>query len=152
MLRAEQSAVRTLAEARDFSSPKRSDQLWCSSTLPYNGFQGSLRGWSCLGAKADHSPPSTAEVENEWSFISTLPPFLHGVYRDKFNFTFYALKGMPVGLRNRFAFFRDKSVVSAGNRTQFLWRPACILVIIPPGPSRLPPVNLCCTKIVSSWL
>jgi hypothetical protein len=32
----------------------------------------------------DHSPPSSAEVKNEWSYTSTSPPCLHSVDKDKF--------------------------------------------------------------------
>jgi hypothetical protein len=31
------------------------------------------------GREADHSPPSSAEVKNAWSYISTPPLRLHGV-------------------------------------------------------------------------
>jgi hypothetical protein len=31
------------------------------------------------GGEADHSPPSGAEVKNEWSYTSTHPIRLHGV-------------------------------------------------------------------------
>jgi hypothetical protein len=31
------------------------------------------------GREADHSPPSSAEVKNAWSYTSTLPVCLHGV-------------------------------------------------------------------------
>jgi hypothetical protein len=31
------------------------------------------------GCEADHSPPSSAEVKNEWSYNSTPPVRLHGV-------------------------------------------------------------------------
>jgi len=31
------------------------------------------------GLEADHSPPSSAEVKNAWSYISTSPIRLHGV-------------------------------------------------------------------------
>jgi len=40
------------------------------------------------GHEADHSPPSSAEIKNAWSCISTPPIRLHGValikYREKF--------------------------------------------------------------------
>jgi hypothetical protein len=32
-----------------------------------------------LGREADHSPPSSAEVKNSWSFTSNPPIHLHGV-------------------------------------------------------------------------
>jgi hypothetical protein len=31
------------------------------------------------GSEADHSPPSSAEVKNAWSYTSTPPIRLHGV-------------------------------------------------------------------------
>jgi hypothetical protein len=31
------------------------------------------------GREADHSPPSSAEVENAWSYTSTSPTRLHGM-------------------------------------------------------------------------
>jgi hypothetical protein len=33
---------------------------------------------SFLGDEADHSPPSSAEDKNAWSYTSTLPISLHG--------------------------------------------------------------------------
>jgi hypothetical protein len=39
-----------------------------------------------LGHKLNHSPPSSAEVKNEWSYTSTHPICLHG--KDKENLTF----------------------------------------------------------------
>lgn len=72
------------------------------------------------GGATDLSPPSTAEVENEWSFISTLPPFLQSVYRDKFSFTFYALWGMLVKLQNRSALFGDTSCLRWESNTIYL--------------------------------
>jgi hypothetical protein len=44
------------------------------------------------GREAGHSPPSSAEVKNAWSYTSTPPVRLHGVglvkHRDNFTFTF----------------------------------------------------------------
>jgi len=36
-------------------------------------------GLKQLGCEADHSPPSSAEVKNAWSYTSTLPVCLHGM-------------------------------------------------------------------------
>jgi hypothetical protein len=45
------------------------------------------------GHEVDHSPPSSAEVKNAWSYTSTPPICFHGVvlnkHRDSFTFTFY---------------------------------------------------------------
>jgi len=35
------------------------------------------------GREVNHSLPSSAEVKNEWSYVSTLPVHLHGVDREK---------------------------------------------------------------------
>jgi hypothetical protein len=35
-----------------------------------------------LGHEVDHSPPSSAEVKNAWSYTSTPPIRLHGVVLD----------------------------------------------------------------------
>jgi len=37
------------------------------------------------GLEADHSPPTSDEMKNEWSYASTTPTHLHGVYRDNFS-------------------------------------------------------------------
>jgi hypothetical protein len=39
------------------------------------------------GHEVDHSPPLIAKAKNKWSYISTPPTCLHGVYRH--NFTFF---------------------------------------------------------------
>jgi hypothetical protein len=39
------------------------------------------------GREADHSPPFGAEVNNKWSYTSTLPICLNGMYRDNFTFS-----------------------------------------------------------------
>ena len=44
---------------------------------------------------ADHSPPSSAEVKNEWGSTSTPPPVrLHGVVRDKF-YIYFMIETIP---------------------------------------------------------
>jgi len=44
------------------------------------GTRGALSlGVKQLGHEADHSPPSSAEVKNAWSYTSTQPICLHGV-------------------------------------------------------------------------
>jgi hypothetical protein len=46
----------------------------------------SFPGVKQQGREVNHSPPSSAEVKNEWSYTSTLPTCLHGVDRENFNF------------------------------------------------------------------
>jgi hypothetical protein len=43
------------------------------------------------GSEADHSPPSSAEVKNAWSYTSTPPIRLHGLVKHRDNFTFLPL-------------------------------------------------------------
>jgi hypothetical protein len=43
------------------------------------GTGGSFPGVKRPGRRADHSPPSSAEVKNAWSYTSTHPIRLHGV-------------------------------------------------------------------------
>jgi hypothetical protein len=51
-----------------------------ASSLLSNGYQGLFHlGEKRLGSDIDHSPPSSVEVKNEWSYTSILPVRLHGV-------------------------------------------------------------------------
>jgi hypothetical protein len=43
------------------------------------GTRGSFPWGKAAGCDADHSPPSSAEVKNAWSYTSTPPIRLHGV-------------------------------------------------------------------------
>jgi hypothetical protein len=69
------------------SSPQRPDRLWGPPSLLSNGHGGPFSG-----GKADHSPPSRAEVKNG----GTLPPLPHmssghtvKLIKHRENFTFY---------------------------------------------------------------
>ena len=48
------------------------------------------------GREADHSPPPSTEVKNQWSDTSTTPVCLRGVYRDKFTFQCYYKFQFPI--------------------------------------------------------
>jgi hypothetical protein len=63
-----------------FSSPLPGpDRLWDPPSLLPNGYQGYFPwGIKRQGREADHSPPSSAEVNNAWSYTSTPPIRLHG--------------------------------------------------------------------------
>jgi len=37
-----------------------------------------------MGPEVDHSPASSAEVKNEWSYTFTVCIWLNGMYRDNF--------------------------------------------------------------------
>ena len=43
------------------------------------------------GCQTDHSSPLSAEIKNEWKYISTPPIFRHDLYKKK-NFTFARLQ------------------------------------------------------------
>jgi len=71
---------------RLFSSLKCPDCLWgppASHSLGTGVLSWEQRGW---GVKVNHSPPSSTEVKNEWSYTSTPPICLHGMDREKFAF------------------------------------------------------------------
>jgi len=62
---------------------KHPDQLWGPSILLPNGYWR-LKQWGLV--RVDHSPPSRAEVMNEWSYTCNPPPAicLNGVDGDIF--------------------------------------------------------------------
>jgi hypothetical protein len=43
------------------------------------GTEGSYPGGKQPGCKADHLPPSSAEVKKVWSYTSTSPVHIHGM-------------------------------------------------------------------------
>jgi hypothetical protein len=45
-------------------------------------------------SEADHSPPSSAEVKNEWSYTSTVLICRHGANKHSFKLNFKTLKKM----------------------------------------------------------
>jgi hypothetical protein len=53
--------------------------------------RGSFLGGKWPGCDVDHSPSSKAEVKNEWSYTSTLPICLHGMYVDNFTLMYWSL-------------------------------------------------------------
>ena len=53
------------------------------------GFYSGKEPW--VGHEVDHLSPSSANVKNEWSYMSTASTCLHGVDRDNFTITFIIL-------------------------------------------------------------
>ena len=62
---------------RFISSPECSDRFW----IPPNVLEAPSIGVKWSGSEADQSPPSGAEVQNEWSWTST-HLIWHTMYRD----------------------------------------------------------------------
>jgi hypothetical protein len=71
-------------------SAKCPDWLWSLLSFLFSGYGGGGGGWwvKPLGYKANHSPPSNAEVKNEWTYTSTAPICLHVMYRGNVTFLF----------------------------------------------------------------
>jgi hypothetical protein len=57
--------------ARFFSSPRRPDRLCVAHPASYP----KVPGVNWPGREADHSPPTSAEVKNTWSYTFT-PPYV----------------------------------------------------------------------------
>jgi hypothetical protein len=82
---------------RQDEANSRFSQLWKASTkyldkchtcdttcLLFHGYRSSLPGVMRPGLDSGHSPPSSAEVKNEWNYTFTLPVRPHAASRDNF--------------------------------------------------------------------
>jgi hypothetical protein len=70
---------------RFFCSQKCPDQFWGPLSHLFSGYQGSFDWVKPPEQEVDHSSSSSAEVKNEWNYLST-PVCLYGVDRDNFTF------------------------------------------------------------------
>jgi hypothetical protein len=61
--------------------------LWGPNNLRLNGYCRPLTGTKWLRHCIDHSPPSSVEVKDDWSYTSTPVICLHG--RNSNTFTFH---------------------------------------------------------------
>jgi hypothetical protein len=52
-------------------SPKRSDRLWGTPSLVFNGYRDTVTGVVRPGREADHPSSPSAKVKNGWSHTST---------------------------------------------------------------------------------
>ena len=87
--------VQIPAGERDVSLlQKQSDQISCPLSLLLNEYQSTLPQVQQSGYELDHLPPSSAKVNNGWSYTFTLPVRLQSVDRD--NLTFLLLLEMVV--------------------------------------------------------
>jgi hypothetical protein len=74
------SRVRFPAETGNFPLHHRVQNGSGAHPASYQWVSGALSlGVKRLGREAEHSPPSSAEVKNAWSYTSTPPIRLHGV-------------------------------------------------------------------------
>ena len=97
-LRARRTAVRIPATARDYSLLQDIQIGWVPLGLLFSGYRALFPGVKRPGTTdIDHSPPSSAEVKNGWSYTSTPPICLHGMDRE--NFTLFSPHVWP-WLRN----------------------------------------------------
>jgi hypothetical protein len=89
-LRTGRSGVRIPVGAIDLSL--RNVQTGCGAhpAFLFSEYRGSFQGLSQLGCEVNYSPPSSAEVQNEWSYTSPSPyafmawaltPYLQSVQR-----------------------------------------------------------------------
>jgi hypothetical protein len=67
---------------------KSPGQLWGPPSLLLSGFRRSFHGVKQQRSDTDHSSPSIAKVNSEWSFTSAPPRCLQGVDKDSFPFSF----------------------------------------------------------------
>jgi hypothetical protein len=52
--------------------PYRPDRLWGTPSVIFNWHRGAFPDVKRPGREADHSPPSSVEVKNEWIYTSAL--------------------------------------------------------------------------------
>jgi hypothetical protein len=79
-LLAGRSVIRVPAEGGNFSLHNRVHSVSEAHPASYLvGNRGSFPGVKRPEREADHSPPSSAEVKNAWSYTSTTPIHPHGV-------------------------------------------------------------------------
>jgi hypothetical protein len=63
------------------------------TSLPINGYWSSFPGIKRPGCEVDHSPPSNAEIKNEWSYTSA-PLYAFMAWTDRtpyFTFTYQVM-------------------------------------------------------------
>jgi hypothetical protein len=89
-LRAGGTVIRNPIEAKIIlSPPKCTDRLRPPPGFLFNGYRGLFPR---VKRQIYHSPPSSAQVKNEWSSVATSPTWLHGVHRETFIFKLYRVR------------------------------------------------------------
>jgi hypothetical protein len=82
------SGDRISAGARNFSLY----QLWSRPSVLSSRYSRTFPGVKQQGGEADHLPPSSAKVTNEWSSTSAVYICLHSIYSDSLTFTFTVMQ------------------------------------------------------------
>jgi hypothetical protein len=60
-------------------SPKCPDWSWDPPSQVFSGYWGYFAGVKQLEREANHSPPFSAEVKNEWNYTTTTLVYVLGV-------------------------------------------------------------------------
>ena len=71
---------------RSYFLYNRPDRIWGPISFLFSRYQNSFPRTEQSRREVDYSPPSSAEIKNEWSYASIPPIRLHGVNRDHFIF------------------------------------------------------------------
>ena len=80
------------------SSPETSRPSWGPPSPKFSWFCLSFSEVKRPGHDVNHSPLSSNEVKNEWSYTSTPPVHLHGEIRDNFTFFLTHKAGVWAGI------------------------------------------------------
>ena len=94
----------TNREKRCFPLPEHPGRLGGPTQPPFQWVPETLVGVKRLGSESGHSSPSSAKVQNEWSYTSTLSAYLLGVHKD--NFTFLSVLNVYEMDLERYAFWK----------------------------------------------
>ena len=87
-------------KVKEFFSSQKKSRPDLEPSLLFNAYRGSSQGINRPGRDVDHLHPSGAELNNEWSYASALPIFLHGVDRVKYcNNRYIFVMGLDLGSR-----------------------------------------------------
>ena len=88
-LRVRLSGFRAAAEAGGVSLFRTFRPALGPTKPPINGQRDPFARVERRAREDEHSPPSSAEIKNEWICTSTSRVCIHGVYRDTFTFSFH---------------------------------------------------------------
>jgi hypothetical protein len=87
MLQAGPYGVQILAQARELSLLQNIQTGSGTNSASYfKGTRSFFPGAKWPGNEADQSPPSSAKIKNVWSYTTTPPMCVHGIFRDNFSF------------------------------------------------------------------